>query len=169
MVKILVIEKETNSITDLCDSLEHNGFGLEITIAEETTMAQLRCISYAMILCELSAMDFKEVKTFIQNQNAPILWLVEQNELPKSVRNFRMGMEDYIVKPVGTTELLARIHMLMRCAGIDTGKKLHIGLLFLDTDARAAVVDGKEIPLTMREFDIIFGMLSAPEKVFTRK
>ena len=94
---------------------------------------------------------------------------MEQNELPKSVRNFRMGMEDYVVKPVGTTELLARIHMLMRCAGIDTGKKLHIGSLCLDADARAALVDGKEIPLTMREFDILFGMLSAPEKVFTRK
>lgn len=167
MIKILVIAR--GELGDLCTSLMNNGFSLELISAEETTMAQLRCISYALILCERKALDYPDVKNFIGNQNAPVMWLMQPEDLPKPIRNFRMGLEDYIVLPAGTTELLARIHMLMRCAGIDTGRKLSIGTLFLDADARIAIVDGQEVPLTMREFNLIFGLLSAPEKVFTRK
>lgn len=167
MIKILVIAQGEPG--DLCTSLMNSGFSLELISAEETTMAQLRCISCALILCERRALDYPDVKNFIGNQNAPVMWLMQPEDLPKPIRNFRMGLEDYIVLPAGATELLARIHMLMRCAGIDTGRKLSIGTLFLDADARIAIVDGQEVPLTMREFNLIFGLLSAPEKVFTRK
>ena len=97
------------------------------------------------------------------------MWIIHPEDLPTPIRNFRMGLEDYIVIPVEAAELLARIHMLMRCAGIDTGRKLTVGTLFMDADARIAIADGQEIQLTMREFDLIFGLLSAPEKAFTRK
>ena len=168
MVKILVIEKDKNTTADICACLENNGFSLE-TVQKGITLPQLRCISYAMVLCELSVAEDKEIQSFLMNQQAPVLWLAKQADLPESVRNFRMGLEDYIVRPVGTAELLARIHMLMRCAGIDTGRKLKIGSLFLDADSRVAVMDGQEVPLTMREFNLLFGLLSAPEKVFSRK
>ena len=167
MIKILVIAQ--GELGDLCASLTNNGFSMELISAEETTMTQLRCISYALILCERKALKHPDIKSFISNQNAPVMWLMRQEELPQTARNFRMGLEDYIVLPAGTTVILARIHMLMRCAGIDTGRKLSIGTLFLDADARMVIVDGQEIPLTMREFNLIFGLLSAPEKVFTRK
>ena len=169
MVKILVIENKKDSALELCTCLKSNGFSVETVAVGEMTTAQLRCVSCAMILCDQTAMENREIKVFMQNQNAPILWIAEQKDLPKAVRNFRMGKEDYVVKPVSTAELLARINMLMRCAGIDTGRKLHIGSLFMDADSRISVVDGREISLTMREFDILFGLLSEPERVFTRK
>lgn len=167
MIKILAIAK--TEINDLCSSLTNNGFSLELISAEKTTMAQLRCISYAMVLCERKALENQDVKTFLNNQNAPVMWIIHPEDLPTPIRNFRMGLEDYIVIPVEAAELLARIHMLMRCAGIDTGRKLTVGTLFMDADARIAIADGQEIQLTMREFDLIFGLLSAPEKAFTRK
>ena len=169
MIKLLVIEKENGSLSDVCTDLENNGFHVETVCSDSISATQLRCISYALLLCDLTSGGKKEIKTFLQNQKSPVLWLSVQTELPLTCKSFRMGMEDYVVMPVGTVELLARIHMLMRCAGIDTGRKLTIGSLFLDADARIAVVDGREILLTMREFDIVFGLLSAPERAFSRK
>ena len=138
----------------------------EIVPVAQMAMA-LPHFSYGLILCALSA--YPEIQSWLQMQNTPVLWIAEQTELPRSVENFRLGMEDYLVKPVGAAELLARVHMLMRCAGISARRKLQIGALCLVADARVFSVDGKEIPLTMREFDILFGLLSPPDRVFTRK
>lgn len=77
-------------------------------------------------------------------------------------------MEDYIAEPVNTTELLSRIHMLLRCSGIEINRRLTFDDLELNMDSRKVTVDGVDIPLTAREFNILHGLLSNPEKTFTR-
>ena len=168
MIKILVIEKHPGSAAGVTAALTENGFSAE-SVPAGTPAAQLRCISCALVACELAAAADAECSAFLRGCRAPLLWIAEPSELPRTVRSFRMGREDYVVRPACTAELLARVRMLMRCAGIDPGRVLRAGSLFLDADARAAVADGAEIQLTAREFNILFGLLSSPGKVYTRR
>ena len=73
-----------------------------------------------------------------------------------------------MVKPIDLDELFLRIGALLRRAKIATSRKLEVGRLVLDAEERTACLDGEEIPLTMREFNILYKMLSYPKKAFTR-
>ena len=73
-----------------------------------------------------------------------------------------------MVKPVELGKLLLRVRALLRRANIETARKITVGNLLLDADAMSAEVNGEEISLTTREFNIIFKLLSYPKKTFSR-
>ena len=73
-----------------------------------------------------------------------------------------------MVKPIVLDELLLRIEALLRRAGISRSKRLVVGKLVLDSEEHAAYLDGEGVPLTAREFKILFKLLSYPKKTFTR-
>ena len=73
-----------------------------------------------------------------------------------------------MVKPVDLDELLLRIEALLRRARIAASKRLTVGGLTLDAEERSAVYNGEEIPLTVREFNLVYKLLSYPKKTFTR-
>ena len=73
-----------------------------------------------------------------------------------------------MVKPVDLDELLLRIGALLRRAGIASSKRLTVGSLTLDAEEHTAYLDGEEVPLTVREFNLIYKLLSYPKKTFTR-
>ena len=74
-----------------------------------------------------------------------------------------------MVKPIELEEMLLRIGALLRRARIAASKKLTIGRFSMDMDEHAAYLSGDEIPLTTREFDILYKLLSYPKKTFTRQ
>ncbi len=73
-----------------------------------------------------------------------------------------------MVKPIDLDELLLHIGALLRRAHIANSRRLTVGALVLDADERTAVLDGEEIPLTVREFNLLYKLLSYPKKTFTR-
>ena len=73
-----------------------------------------------------------------------------------------------MVKPVDLEELVLRVRALLRRANIETERKLTVGNLELDADAMTAVVGDEEIPVTTREFNILYKLLSYPKKTFSR-
>ena len=73
-----------------------------------------------------------------------------------------------MVKPIALDELVLRIGALLRRAKIVSSKRLTVGSLTLDAEAHTAEVDGQEVPLTVREFDILYKLLAYPKKTFTR-
>lgn len=73
-----------------------------------------------------------------------------------------------MVKPLELDELLLRVRALLRRANIETQRRLEVGNLELDGDAMTAVVSGEEIPVTTREFNILYKLLSYPNKTFSR-
>ena len=77
-------------------------------------------------------------------------------------------MDDYLVKPFDFAELELRVGALLRRARIERGKRLEAGNLVLDAEEHTAYVDGEELPLTVREFDLLYKLLSYPKKTFTR-
>lgn len=73
-----------------------------------------------------------------------------------------------MVKPIELDELLMRVRALLRRANIEMERKLTVGNLELDADGMSAIVAGEEVNLTTREFNIIYKMLSYPNKTFSR-
>ena len=88
--------------------------------------------------------------------------------LHPSSGGFKAGIDDYMVKPIDLDELLLRIEALLRRAKIATSKKLIVGNLTLDAEEHTAYLNDEEVPLTVREFNLIYKLLSYPKKTFTR-
>ena len=102
------------------------------------------------------------------NRHIPILFMSAKDDLPSKQKGFQLGIDDYMVKPLELDELLLRVRALLRRANIETHRRLEVGNLELDGDAMTAVVSGEEIPVTTREFNILYKLLSYPNKTFSR-
>jgi DNA-binding response OmpR family regulator len=98
----------------------------------------------------------------------PILFMSARDDFAAKKRGFRIGVDDYMVKPVDLDELALRVGALLRRAGIAAAKRLEVGGLVLDADAVTASVDGRDVPLTVREFNLLFKLLSNPGRAYTR-
>ena len=103
------------------------------------------------------------------NENIPILFMTARDDFSSKQRGYRIGADDYMVKPIDLDELLLRIGALLRRAKIATSRKLEVGSFIMDTDEHIAMLDDVEISLTNREFNILYKLLSYPKKTFTRQ
>lgn len=103
-----------------------------------------------------------------QDENIPILFMTARDDFTSKQRGYRLGIDDYMVKPVDLDELLLRIEALLRRANIASRKKLVVGSLVLNEEEMSAEVDKQPVALTLREFQILFKLLSYPKRTFTR-
>lgn len=99
----------------------------------------------------------------------PILFLTALDDKPSKQRGFAIGIDDYVAKPFDTDLLMLRVGALLRRANIERTRELAVGNLRMNRDEHTAYLDGEELPLTVREFDILFKLLSFPKRTFTRK
>ncbi len=99
-------------------------------------------------------------------ERLPVLMLTAKAAEGDRVAGLLGGADDYLTKPFSEAELLARIEALLRRSGY--GKALRVGGLELDPEARRVRLEGREVPLTPREFDLLAVFLAAPGRVFTR-
>ena len=86
--------------------------------------------------------------------------MTARDDFASKQRGFKMGIDDYMVKPIDLDELLLRVEALLRRAKIATSKKLTVGSLTLDAEEHTAYFHDEEIPLTVREFNLIYKLLS---------
>jgi len=103
-----------------------------------------------------------------QDKTIPILFMTARDDISAKQKGFRLGVDDYMVKPIDMDELLLRVGALLRRANIASDKKLTIGDFVMDADEMTTYLGDEEIPLTVKEFNILFKLLSYPKKTFTR-
>lgn len=103
------------------------------------------------------------------NQNLPIIFVSALGDIDSKTRGFSEGIDDYMVKPVDFAELDLRIKALLRRAGIKERKRIELADFIIDEEERSAALNGQEIKLTSREFDLLYKILSYPKKTFTRE
>jgi len=102
------------------------------------------------------------------NRTIPILLMTARDDLAAKRRGFRAGIDDYMVKPIDVDELMLRIEALLRRARIEAEKRLTVGNTVLDAEEMSAYVGGEEVALTVREFNILYKLLSYPRRTFSR-
>ena len=173
MFKLLVVEDDRQLNKTVCSYLNQNGYETVGCLdANEAYDAMYGGAIFDLIISDIMmpGIDgFEFAKTVRElNQEIPILFMTARDDFSAKQRGFQAGIDDYMVKPVDLGELLLRVQALLRRAKIATSHRLEVGKLVLDADERTAYLDGEEIPLTVREFNLIYKLLSYPKKTFTR-
>lgn len=173
MFKILLVEDDRELNKTVCSYLNLNGYETTGCLsAAEAYDAMYKGDVSDLIISDIMMpkIDGFEFAANVRdlNQEIPILFITARDDISSKQRGFKAGIDDYMVKPVDLEELLLRISALLRRAGIAARKKLTVGSLTLDSEEHTAYLGEQEIPLTVREFNIIFKLLSYPKKTFTR-
>lgn len=172
MINILVLEDDENLNKIVCSYLSKSGFNAVGCLDAEEAFDTMYNNIFELIISDIMmpGIDGFEFARTIRkvNKTIPILFMSARDDLPAKQKGFQLGIDDYMVKPVELDELLLRVRALLRRANIEMERKINIGLLTLDADAMMATYDGVEIQTTTREFNIIFKLLSYPNKTFSR-
>ena len=173
MFKILVVEDDKDLNRSVCSFLNHSGYEatgcLNATDAYDAmyqTMFDL--IVSDIMMPGIDGFEFAQNVRAL-NQEIPILFMTARDDLASKQRGFRIGVDDYMVKPIDLDELFLRIGALLRRAKIASSRKLGVGSFTMDADEFTAELNGEEISLTKREFNILYKLLSYPKKTFTRQ
>lgn len=172
MFKILVVEDDRALNRTVCSFLGQNGYEAVGCLGAGEAYDALYGAVFDLIVSDVmmpGTDGFEFARTVRrQNQQIPILFMTARDDLAAKQRGFQAGVDDYMVKPVELDELLLRIGALLRRAGIASSKQLTAGALTLDAEEHTAYLNGAEVPLTVREFDLLYKLLSYPKKAFTR-
>ena len=173
MFRILVVEDDKELNRAVCNFLGQNGYeATGCRNANEAYDAMYGGTLFDMIISDIMmpGIDgFAFAQTIReQNQEIPILFMTARDGFSAKQKGFKAGIDDYMTKPIDLDELLLHIGALLRRAKIVNSRKLEVGKLLLDADERTAYLDGEEISLTVREFNLIYKLLSYPKKTFTR-
>lgn len=172
MIHILVLEDDRDLNDAVCRHLETRGYGVTgCTGADDAffVMESRRCdlVISDIMLPGRSGFDFaKDLRQI--DPDIPILFMTAYDDMDFMRRGYQLGIDDYMVKPVNLDELVLRIEALLRRAHIASRKCLCIGNLELDEEMLTAKLDGEPVPLTLREFRLLFTLLSYPERPFSR-
>lgn len=172
MFKILVVEDDKELNRTVCAFLNQSGYEAVGCQSANDAYNAMYGSTFDLIVSDIMMPDidgFEFAKTVRElNEDIPILFMTARDDFASKQRGYRIGIDDYMVKPVDLDELFLRIGALLRRAKIASSHRLEIGKLVLDADERTAVLNGEEIPLTLREFNILYKLLSYPKKTFTR-
>ena len=172
MFKILVVEDEINLNKIVCSFLNHSGYEAIgcLNVYDAYDALEENVIDLIVSDIMMPGIDGFEFATSVRelNEDIPILFMTARDDIASKQRGFRIGVDDYMVKPIDFDELFLRIGALLRRAKIAANRKLEIGKFVMDADEHTAYLDDEEISLTNREFSILYKLLSYPKKTFTR-
>ena len=172
MFKILLVEDDKELNQSVCAYLNQNGYEATGCLNANDAYNEMYGNIFDIIISDIMmpGIDgFEFARTVRElNEDIPILFMTAKDDIASKRKGFRAGIDDYLVKPVDLDELSLRIEALLRRAKIASKKKLEIGSLVLYMEEHTAYVGDEEINLTVREFNILYKLLSYPKKTFTR-
>lgn len=172
MIKILIVEDDENLNSSVCRFLNLHNYQSKGCLNANDALLVLYSQKFDLLISDIMMpqMDGFEFAKAVRNINKdiPILFITARDDFASKEKGYRIGIDDYMTKPIDLEEMLLHINALVRRAKIAENKKLIAGNLTLDEEAVTAEIDGKPIELTMREFLIIYKLLSYPNKTFTR-
>ncbi len=172
MFQILVVEDDRALNRSVCAFLDQNGYQATGCLGAEEAYDAMYETVFDLIVSDIMmpGIDGFEFVRSVRslNENIPILFMTARDDFAAKQRGYRVGVDDYMVKPIDLDELLLRIGALLRRAKIASSRRLEVGSFVMDADEHTAYWQGGEIPLTNREFGLLYKLLSYPKKTFTR-
>ena len=172
MFKILVLEDDRELNRTVCAFLNNSGYQAVGCLYANEAYDALYENSVDLIVSDIMmpGVDGFEFARNVRDVNSeiPILFMTARDDMASKQRGFRIGVDDYMVKPIDLDELFLRIGALLRRSKIASSRRLEVGEFVMDADERSASLNGEDIPLTAREFDLLYKLLSYPKKTFTR-
>lgn len=172
MFKILVVEDDARLNKAVTSFLLGRDYDVTGCLNAESAYDAMYKNRYDVIISDIMMPDidgFEFAKAVREiDQDIPILFMTARDDFDAKRKGFDVGIDDYMIKPIDFEELLLHIGALLRRAKIAASRKLEVGNLVLDAEEHTAYVDDEEVVLTVREFNLIYKLLSYPKKTFTR-
>jgi two-component system OmpR family response regulator len=158
-VRLLVVEDEPDLARALARSLAEAGFAVDLSADGEDALFRIREINYDAVVLDimLPKLDGWAVLDAVRSAQirTPILLLTARDQVTDRVRGLNLGADDYLLKPFALTELVARLHAIIRRSYGSAAQQLTLGDLVIDVAAREVRRDGQPVELTAREFAIL--------------
>ena len=175
--RILVVDDEETLCEVLRLNLENEGYDVDIALsAEEALKLDIR--QYSLILLdimmgEISGIRFaKMLKSDVGTAGIPIIFCTARDSEDDMVKGLNLGADDYITKPYTIRNVIARVKsVLRRTSGhkiADSRNMLAVDGLILDLDLKTCIVDGNEVNLTKKEFELLAFLISNKGKICSR-
>lgn len=172
MVYVLVVEDDVQFNKIMCSHLTNNGYNVVGCLSGKQAVQQMEKMSFDIIISDIMMKEMDGFEFAAQaremNPTIPILFLTARDDMHSKEKGYKLGIDDYIVKPVEMKELLFRIEAVLRRANISSKARIVVGSLVLESTETAAYLDGVDLGLSVKEFNILFKLLSYPKRTFTR-
>lgn len=172
MNKILVVEDDIDLNKFVSTYLRGSGYEVKSCYDGEEALEYLACNTVNVIISDvmMPRMGGFELASNVRayDKATPIIFMSAKDDKPSKMYGYQLGIDDYVTKPFDVDELMMKILALLRRCKIEVEHRIEVGNLIMDSDEHSAIVNGEEITLTVREFNILFKLLSYPKKTFTR-
>ena len=173
MTLIMVVDDDQDLAEMLGIVLTGSGYEVDLVNSGDQVMTLFDAHQPDLILLDvmLPGMDGVEVCKAVRAKSmVPIVMLTAKGDTQDVVLGLEAGADDYIVKPFNPNELIARLKVRLRRITSNTGAtQLKIGDVVIDQVAHTIIKNGKTIPLTRLEFDLLLALAREPGRVFTRE
>lgn len=167
MINILLVEDDVKLNQIVCTYLDDNGYKSNGCLNPLEAYDLMYNNIYDLIISDIMMpkVDGHEFAQSVReiNRIIPILFMTARDDIASKKKGFRLGIDDYMVK------LVLRVDALLRRANIANEKKIIVGRLTMDADEMTATINDEEIPVTVREFNILYKLLSYPKHTFSRQ
>jgi two-component system, OmpR family, alkaline phosphatase synthesis response regulator PhoP len=172
MTRILIIEDNDDLAYGLRNNLEIEGYQVEVAADGTRGLQRVREANPDLVVLDLMlpGLDGFRVLRAMRAEflTMPVLILTARGEESDKVRGLKLGADDYVTKPFGVLELLARVEALLRRSSTTSRSVEHIGDIEIDRGSRAVVRKGMPIELAPKEYDLLVALADRNGAVTTR-
>lgn len=162
----MIAEAVKGALTDEMHAVHHVSNG-------KNALAQLGLNNYQMVLLDLGlpGLDGMSILKAIRERadDVPVIILTARDALDDRLAGLDAGADDYLVKPFHVAELLARMRAVLRRRRGATENRLGNGIVALDAETKAAIVNGESVPLSRREYALMAALLARPGAILSRR
>ncbi len=175
--RVLVVDDEKHIVKGIRFSLEQDGMEVDCAYDGEEALEKVRQNQYDIIILDVmlpKLTGFEVCQQIREFSDVPIVMLTAKGEDMDKILGLEYGADDYITKPFNILEVKARLKAIMRRSSSGKTKEpqsnvVEDGSLRLDRDNRRLYIDGKEINLTSKEFEVLELLVTHPDKVYGRE
>ncbi len=172
MIKILVAEDDFSLNNLVVKYLKDSGYDVVSCFDGKSALDAFMEYKFSLLISDIMmpTMDGFELAECIRSIDTvtPIIFMSAKDDKPSKLYGYKLGIDDYVTKPFDLDVLSLKIAALLRRAKIENEKILTIGNFVMNIEERTAILNNEEIPLSQREFNILFKLLSYPKKTFSR-
>lgn len=173
MVSILVVEDNKNLSILMSDRLEMEGYKVFQSENGERALEVLESNKIDLIITDIMmpTMDGYQLIDILRKSgyNMPVLMITAKESFEDKEKGFKLGTDDYMVKPININEMMLRVSALLRRSKIINKNILQIGDVILNSDTLTVDTGEEVVELPKKEFYLLYKLLSYPKKIFTRQ
>jgi DNA-binding response OmpR family regulator len=172
MVRLLVVEDDQRLNKVVTEVLRVNGFDATGLLTAAKALDELESQSYDLIISDIMMpeMDGFAFAAMVRafDKEIPIIFMTARDDSLSKEKGFRLGIDDYLVKPINPEELIWRVKAILRRSNILEKEQVVVGQFTMDKKSVVANHNGTELALTSREFNLLYKLLSYPNQAFSR-